>query len=338
MADRGRRASVVGLAFLPLGTFGAGLSFADAAVFAIGLLVANVPEGLLPTITLALAVGVRVLARQGALVKRLSAVETLGSTTVICTDKTGTLTENRMRVTGVWTTAGDGRPRLAATASLAESADQRRQRSTQLAEAVAACTSADVDPHRPGRGAWATRPRSPCCSPPAAIGVDVSVAHREANRRAVFHFDPALKLMSTVDADAEERGPRGAHQGCARGGPRPLRPRFSAPTGVVRSLGPAEEATVAEALAGYAAQGPAGARRGRARAADRERPRPTRARSNRASCFLGLVAMFDPPRPEVADAVARCHTAGIRVIVVTGDHGLTAAEIAGGSASTPRRP
>ncbi len=83
----------VGLAFLPLGTLVAGLPFRSSAVFAVGLLVANVPEGLLPTITLALAVGVRVLARRGALVKRLSAVETLGSATVICTDKTGTLTE-----------------------------------------------------------------------------------------------------------------------------------------------------------------------------------------------------------------------------------------------------
>jgi P-type E1-E2 ATPase len=85
-------------AFVPIGTFAAGLSLEDAVVFAIGLLVANVPEGLLPTITLALAVGVRRLARGRALVKRLSAVETLGATTVICTDKTGTLTENRMAV------------------------------------------------------------------------------------------------------------------------------------------------------------------------------------------------------------------------------------------------
>ena len=95
-----------GIAFLPIG-LAAGLSVAAAASFAIGLLVANVPEGLLPTITLALAVGVREMARRGALVKRLSAVETLGSTGVICTDKTGTLTQNRMRVVIVWTPDGE---------------------------------------------------------------------------------------------------------------------------------------------------------------------------------------------------------------------------------------
>ena len=100
-------AVVVGLAFLPIGWLGADLPLKDAVKFTIGLIVANVPEGLLPTITLALAVGVGDLARRGALVKRLSAVETLGSTTVICTDKTGTLTENRMRAVRIWTPVGE---------------------------------------------------------------------------------------------------------------------------------------------------------------------------------------------------------------------------------------
>ena len=100
-------AVLAGLAFLPIGWLVAGLPLKDAFSFTIGLIVANVPEGLLPTITLALAVGVASLARRGALVKRLSAVETLGSTTVICTDKTGTLTENRMRAVRLWTPLGE---------------------------------------------------------------------------------------------------------------------------------------------------------------------------------------------------------------------------------------
>lgn len=87
----------VGLVFLPIG-IAAGLSWRAATIFAIGLLIANVPEGLLPTITLALAGGVRRLARHGAIVKRLSSVETPGSTSTVCTDKTGTLTQNRMSV------------------------------------------------------------------------------------------------------------------------------------------------------------------------------------------------------------------------------------------------
>ena len=99
-------AVLTGLAFIPLATAVAGLSLSAAVVFAVGLLVGNVPEGLLPVITLALAVGVRELVGRGAVVKRLSAVETLGSTNVICTDKTGTLTENRMDVKGIWTAQG----------------------------------------------------------------------------------------------------------------------------------------------------------------------------------------------------------------------------------------
>ena len=100
-------AVAMAVAFVPLAIFGAGLSLRQSVVFAVGLLAGNVPEGLLPVITLALAVAVEALARRGALVKRLSAVETLGCTDVICTDKTGTLTENRMEPIAAWTLAGE---------------------------------------------------------------------------------------------------------------------------------------------------------------------------------------------------------------------------------------
>jgi hypothetical protein len=112
LAHRGSPPPQVGLP--AIGYFAAGLLLAFALPFAIGLIVANVPEGLLPTITLALAVGVAGLARRGALVKRLSAVETLGSTSVICTDKTGTLTEVQLHAPRSDTTRR-GRPSAGTT-------------------------------------------------------------------------------------------------------------------------------------------------------------------------------------------------------------------------------
>ena len=182
-------AVVVGVAFLPLGLV-AGLSFAAAISFAIGLLVANVPEGLLPTITLALSVGVRELARKGAVVKRLSAVETLGSTTVICTDKTGTLTENRMRVTHLWLPGAE----FDATAPI----DDARAR--LLSATAAACTTADS---AMGEHATATGDPTELAILRLAddVGVGVDPARRNAARRSVFRFDAHLKRMSTLDGE-----------------------------------------------------------------------------------------------------------------------------------------
>ena len=95
-------AVVMGIVFFLIGSALGELSLTAAAIFAIGIIIANVPEGLLPTVTLALAMGVQRMAKRHALIKKLSSVETLGSTNVICTDKTGTLTTNQMSVQKIW--------------------------------------------------------------------------------------------------------------------------------------------------------------------------------------------------------------------------------------------
>ena len=130
-------AVAMGVAFVPVGVLISHMPPQEAVKFAVGLLVANVPEGLLPTITLALAVGVRLLARQGALVKRISAVETLGAASVICTDKTGTLTMNKMTVTDIWTVDGYQEP--AALQQTAQDSPPAR-----LAAAAVACNNAVI--------------------------------------------------------------------------------------------------------------------------------------------------------------------------------------------------
>ena len=183
-------AVVMGVAFIPLGTLVAGLSLSNALNFAIGLLVANVPEGLLPTITLALAVGVRILARKGVLVKRISAVETLGSTSVICTDKTGTLTLNRMRVVRSWTSGQV----LDLRAPVAEVEPDRAV--IAMALAAVRCNNARIQPDQPDNE-MGDPTELALLHMAISLGIDLPTSSVE--RIAQFHFDPALRRMSTLD-------------------------------------------------------------------------------------------------------------------------------------------
>jgi calcium-translocating P-type ATPase len=314
-------AVTVGLAFLPLGTL-AGLPFSDAVIFAVGLIVANVPEGLLPTITLALALGVRVLARRGALVKRLSAVETLGSTSVICTDKTGTLTMNRMRVTSIWTLGGDVALEIDRAPDASPPPEPHGNAAVRaLAVTVAACSNADIETggQSPGEG----DPTELALLHAAAhFGADTRGSTRDRHRRRQFHFDPSIKLMSTVDATPEGLS---VH---TKGAPEALLPRcctvMAADGGELPLT--AETRSMVERIVDERARG---GLRVLAVASRRVVAVPDqRADAEQSLCLLGTVAMFDPPRPEVADAIAHCHSAGIRVVMVTGDHPLTAEEIA----------
>ena len=205
-------AIVAAVAFVPIGIL-AGLTPTQAGVFAIGLLVANVPEGLLPTITLALATGVRVLARKGALVKRLSAVETLGSASVICTDKTGTLTRNRMRVTELWTPSRAIEVDPQTSLPVGSSSEGL----LALVQAAAWCSNAELTTTEEG-GGDATEVALLLAA--RGLGADTSAELRATRRRRQYNFDTALRMMSIVDESDSGLDP--LHQGCSRGGTRPM--------------------------------------------------------------------------------------------------------------------
>ncbi|HEX5989847.1 MAG TPA: cation-transporting P-type ATPase [Solirubrobacterales bacterium] len=290
-------ALAMGIAFVPIAALGAGLPLSDAVVLTIGLIVGNVPEGLLPVITLALAVGVRGMVREGAVVKRLSAVETLGSTDVICTDKTGTLTENRMQVTELWT----------------------RGEKRDLAAAMFACNNARLGADGEVEG---DPTEAAMVLAAADIGIATDADARAARRRAQFHFDAGLKLMSTVD---EAEGDLWVN---TKGAPESILPRCTAIAAGEgsRLLDEASRREVHAATDSFADQGLRVLAVARRRLGGAVPQRREDAESDLT--LLGLVAMIDPPRPEVVDAVARCHRAGIRIVVVTGDHPRTAVAIA----------
>jgi calcium-translocating P-type ATPase len=295
-------AVLVGVAFLPLGML-AGLSFTDAAIFGIGLLVANVPEGLLPTITLALAVGVGDLARHGGLVKRLSAVETLGSTDVICTDKTGTLTQNRMKVHSIWGPSGTSTPAVDGDV-------------VPLARALRTCSTADRET---GHG-----------DPTELALLDgaerIDRGGVGASRLATYAFDPRLRLMTVVCRGDEHEGA----VACTKGAPESVLARCVAvagPGGTIRPLTDERRAALTRRLHDLASQGlRLIACAHRVLSAD-EAP-AEREDVEHDLVLLGLVALTDPIRDAVPAAVVQAHTAGITVHVITGDNGATANAIA----------
>lgn len=298
----------VGLMFLPLGTL-AGLSLPDAAVFSIGLLVANVPEGLLPTITLALAVGVSELARDGGLVKRLSALETLGSTDVICTDKTGTLTQNRMRAHSVWSGSGRTSP--------------DPEEGAAIGRVLHHCSTVHLVAH--------TGDPTELALLPVAERFLGPLPTPGPERLQLYRFDPRLRLMSVVVSD------QGPVQVLTKGAPEAVLPRCTSVStdGRTRPLDDELREAVTQRLDVLAAQG-------LRLIACASRPADgvpaTRDEAETGLTLLGFVALSDPVRDAVPAAVQRAHRAGIRVHVITGDNGRTGAAIAHAAGIGAGRP
>jgi magnesium-transporting ATPase (P-type) len=279
----------------------------DGFLFAIGVTVALVPEGLLPTITLSLALGARRMAARQALVRRLESIETLGSTTVICTDKTGTLTRNEMAVTAAWTPAGqaviDGNGYEPAGTITAPPAARPALRTLALA-AVLCSTGRAVrqgerwvaqgDPMEAALDAFARR----CGWESTEEAQAFTITRR-------FPFTASRRRMSVVAGDRL----------IVKGAPEAILP-------LCRDIAQAADMTLALAERGLrvlaVAARPAAALASTSSAAEAE--------TNLE--LLGLLGLEDPPRPAAAAALAACRSAGIQVAMVTGDHPATAQALA----------
>ncbi|MBE0476467.1 MAG: cation-transporting P-type ATPase [Coriobacteriia bacterium] len=314
----------LGVVFFVLGYFVAGLTLIEGFLFAVGIIVANVPEGLLPTVTLSLAMGVQRMAGRNALVKQLAAVETLGSTTVICTDKTGTLTANEMTVRQVWT--AEGRVEVHGV-GYEPTGPVRPSLPTlePLARAASFCNDSRLVPPDDAHPAWRVvgDPTEGALLVMARkAGFDPDAALESAPRASELPFDAVRKRMSTVHA---EDGRRIAY---VKGAPAEVLGLCSR---VLTDSGerPLDERARAEALAANDEMARGGLRvLAMARREVPDRRRYEAAEVERDLTFLGLAGMMDPPRAEVAETVRRAHSAGIRIIMITGDYGLTAESIA----------
>jgi P-type Ca2+ transporter type 2C len=293
----------------------------DVFVFALGVMVALVPEGLPATLSVSLAIAVRRMARRHALVKKLLAVEALGSTTVVCTDKTGTLTQAEMTVTRVW--AEGVTHEVSGVGYAPEGAVSEPGQVRELLRASGLCCDARLVPPE-GRRGWRVlgdTTEGALLVAAAKAGIDLTKEASATPRVAEFPFDPTRKLMTTVHTAS------GQAYAYAKGAPTQLLARCTEVSWQdgTRRLTPGlrEDVTaVGDQLAG---QGLRVLAVGEHPVAG---PRPEREEAESGLRLLGLVGMTDPPRPEVTESVAACRRAGIRIVMVTGDHPLTAEAVA----------
>jgi sodium/potassium-transporting ATPase subunit alpha len=310
----------MGTLFFAIGLV-SGLGFWVSAIFGIGIIVANVPEGLLPTVTLALAMGSQRMARRKALIKRLTSVETLGCTTVICTDKTGTLTENRMRVERLFVDGLEMESRegcLYLRGRLVSTEDAARW--APLFDAITHCNNAKRLRHGDGRPAVTGDPTETAL---IEFAIEHGFLHGELRpRMGELPFDADRKRMTTL------HWMEGRLVAYLKGAPESVLALCDhvLDHGQVVAMTPDQRRQILAQSRTFAQQ----AYRVLA-VATREIERGIEAldidRVEQQLTFLGLVAMMDPPHREVPDAVARCRRAGVRVIMITGDHPLTALAI-----------
>ena len=286
---------------------------------AISLAISIIPEGLPATSTIIMALGVQRMAKKNALVKSLPAVETLGSATVVCCDKTGTLTLNKMTVTCA--AVGDDFIEGSVTPVAELAGKYKKEVYADLVDGCALCVNAKKDPDNPGNilgdpteGALVLFAEQ--------FGIE-SEAFEDANPRLFEQpFDSDRKRMTVLNRT--ERGLIAFTKG-AVDEMLPLCTKYRTKDGV-RDMTDADRARILELC--YKMSGDALRVLGFAVREHAAVPEEEAADIEEGMTFVGAVGMIDPPRKEVIKAVETCHTAGIRVVMITGDHKVTAMAIA----------
>jgi sodium/potassium-transporting ATPase subunit alpha len=302
-------AILISLLFFSLGWI-IGIPLWKDFIFAIGIIVAMVPEGLLPTLTLALVLATQRMAKRNVLIRYLPSVETLGSTTVICTDKTGTLTQNHMMVRQLYL----GKTYDSAAAAIQEMDLVNRYRPFFLTARM--CEDLKETDNR---------------GTPAFLGDPMEVALVEMALQFISDL-PVYPRLDEIPFDADRmrlstvhQGPEGPALYC-KGAPESVLPlcQHILSDEKIRPLSVEAKASIVQAQDAMTQRGLrvlAFAYRNLAVGYDR-------ARLEEDLVFAGLAGLEDPPRPEVTEALRKCQEAGIKVIMVTGDHPRTAAAIA----------
>lgn len=318
---------------LVYGYFVGHMAFTDVFMSVVGLSVAAIPEGLPAVLTITLAVGVQAMARRNAIVRRLPAIETLGSVSVICTDKTGTLTRNEMLVASlaaageVYGVTGEGYAPDGALRLVSRETDVDPAAHPvlfEIARAAALCNDAAL---LPGEDGWRTEgdPMEGALKALAGkITGEGASPFADWVRLDTIPFDAAHRYMAVL-----HRNPDGVGEIHVKGAPEQVLAMAAGqrgPGGATEALDAAFWHEQVEAIAAKGQRVLALAMSGRTAESGGTLSAEVLGRD---LVLLGLVGLIDPPRPEAVAAVIECHRAGIRVKMITGDHAGTAAAIAG---------
>ena len=319
---------LIAVILLIFGYFVEYFEFNELFMAVVGLSVAAIPEGLPAVLTITLAVGVQAMARRNAIVRRLPAIETLGSVSVICTDKTGTLTRNEMMVasvvthTHIFSIDGNGYEPNGAI-KLNDSGVNGRDHAIleELGRAAALCNDASLHERE---GVWTVEGdpmEGALLALSGKIGMDVRKELSEWTRTDAIPFNAKHRFMATLNHDHEN------HAFVAvKGAPEQLLSMCEEQRGAAGGTEPLNQAYWHEKAEGIAAQG----QRVLAFAVRSVTPEHTVLEFSDvegALILIGLVGLIDPPRSEAIEAISECHGAGIRVKMITGDHKGTAAAI-----------